>query len=223
VLDAIFYLLRTGCQWRLLPRCFPPRSTVFGYFRRWWQDGTLLGLYYALLVMARQAAGREAQPTAGIVDSQSAKTTESGGPRGFDAGKKINGRKRHILVDTLGLLLRGIVHPASVQDRDGLAALLTRIHRRFPFLGLLFADGGYQGDVAAAAAHHERLALAIVKRAEQGEGFVVLPRRWVVERSFAWFGRNRRLAKDVETLIASSTAMLYLAATRLLTRRLATA
>ena len=148
VLDAIFYLLRAGCQWRLLPKCFPPRSTVFGYFRRWWRDGTLLGLYYALLVLARASAGREAQPTAGIVDSQSVRTSESGGPRGYDAGKKINGRKRHILVDTLGLLLRGIVHPASVQDRNGLAALLTRIRRRFPFLALIFADGGYQGEVA---------------------------------------------------------------------------
>jgi len=222
VLDAIFYLLRTGCQWAMLPKGFPPKSTVFGYFRRWGQDGTLLGLYYGLLVLARQSAGRDPQPTAGIVDSQSVKTTESGGPRGFDAGKKINGRKRHVLVDTLGLLLRALVHPASVQDRDGLALLLRRIRRRFPFLAVLFADGAYQGEVAAAAARQERVALTIVKRSDRANGFVVLPRRWVVERSLAWYGRNRRLAKDVETLIASSTAMLHLAATRLLTRRLAT-
>jgi transposase len=222
VLDAIFYLLRTGCQWAMLPKGFPPKSTVFGYFRRWWRDGTLLALYYGLLFLARQAAGRDPQPTAGIVDSQSVKTTESGGPRGYDAGKKINGRKRHVLVDTLGLLLRALVHPASVQDRDGLAPLLVRIRRRFPWLALLFADGGYQGEVAASAARDERLALAIVKRSDHAAGFVVLSRRWVVERSFAWFGRNRRIAKDVETLIASSTAMLYLAATRLLTRKLAT-
>ena len=222
VLDAIFYLLRTGCQWALLPKQFPPKSTVFGYFRRWWRDGTLLGLYHALLVLARQAAGRDAQPTAAIVDSQSVKTTESGGPHGYDAGKKINGRKRHVLVDTQGFLLRGIVHPASIQDRDGLAPLLHRLRHRFPFLGLLFADGGYQGEVAALAARQEWVALAIVKRSDRATGFVLLPKRWIVERSFAWFGRNRRLAKDVETLIASSTAMLYLAATRLLTRRLAT-
>lgn len=147
VLDAIFYLLRTGCQWAMLPRGFPPKSTVFGYFRRWWQDGTLLGLYYGLLWLARESVGRDPQPTAGIVDSQSVKTTESGGPRGYDAGKKINGRKRHVLVDTLGLLLRALVYPASVQDRDGLAPLLSRIRRRFPWLRLLFADGGYQGEV----------------------------------------------------------------------------
>lgn len=222
VLDAIFYLLRTGCQWRLLPKQFPPRSTVFGYFRRWWRDGTLLGLYYALLLLARQAAGREVQPTAGIVDSQSVKTTESGGPRGYDAGKKLNGRKRHVLVDTLGFLLRALVHAASVQDRDGLGLLLTRIRRRLPFLGLVFADGGYQGEVAAVNARAERLELGIVKRSDRSAGFVLLPKRWIVARSFAWFGRNRRLARDVERLIASSTAMLYLAAVRLLTRRLAT-
>jgi transposase len=222
VLDAIFYLLRTGCQWAMLPKGFPPKSTVFGYFRRWWRDGTLLGLYYGLLVSAREAAGRDAQPTAGIVDSQSVKTSESGGVRGYDANKKINGRKRHLLVDTQGFVLRGIVHPAGTQDRDGLAPLLARIRRRFPWLRLVFADGGYQGEVAAAAARHERLVLAIVKRSDQVKGFVLLPKRWIVERTFAWLGRNRRLARDVEQLVDTSSAHLYFAATRLLTRRLAT-
>jgi transposase len=127
-----------------------------------------------------------------------------------------------VLVDTLGFLLRGLVHAASVQDRDGLALLLTRMRRRFPFLGLPFADGGYQGEVAASAARQERVALASVKRSDHAAGFVLLPKRRIVERSLAWLGRNRRLAKDAATVIASSNAMLYLAATRLLTRRLAT-
>ena len=162
VLDAIFYLLRTAAM-GAPAHGLSTQEHGFGHFWRWWRYGTLLGLYYALLVRARQAAGREPQPTAGIVDSQSVKTSESGGPRGFDAGKKINGRKRHVLVDTLGFLLRGIVHAASVQDRDGLALVLTRIRRRFPFLGLLFADGGYQGEVAASAARQERVELAIIQ------------------------------------------------------------
>jgi putative transposase len=221
VLDAIFYLLRSGCQWRLLPREFPPRSTVYDYFRRWWADGTLLGIYHALHAMARAAAGREPQPSAGIVDSQSVRTAEAGGPRGFDAGKKVNGRKRHLLVDTLGLPLRAVVHAASVQDRDGLAPLLARIRRRFPWLRLLYADGGYQGEVAGRTARAERLELAVVRRADRAQGFIVLPRRWVVERTFAWLGRNRRLSKDVEALVETSTAHLYLAAIRLLSRRLA--
>jgi putative transposase len=236
VLDAIFYLLRSGCQWALLPKEFPPRSTVYDYFRRWWDDGTLLAVHHALHARARAAAGREPQPTAGIVDSQSAKTAEAGGPRGFDAGKKVNGRKRHLLVDTLalraiprrdvskadrGLPLRAIVHPASVQDRDGLAPLLARIRRRFPWLRLLYADGGYQGEVAARTARAERLELAIVKRCDRAQGLVVLPRRWAVERTFAWLGRNRRLSKDVEALVETSTAHLYLAAISLLLRRLA--
>ena len=163
----------------------------------------------------------EGQPTAGIVDSQSVKTAEADGPRGFDAGKKINGRKRHLLVDTLGLPLRGVVHAASIQDRDGLAPLLRHIRRRFPWLRMLFADGGYQGDLAATTARAQRLELTIVKRSDHAHGFVVLPRRWVVERTFAWLGRNRRLAKDVERRIETSTAHLYLAAIGLITRRLA--
>src|SRR5215213_1754099 len=177
VLDAIFYLLRTGCPWRLLPREFPPRSTVFGYFRRLWEDGTWPTLHALLVMAAREQAGREASPTAGIVDSQSVRTTESGGPKGGacppashgldrgDAGKKVDGRKRHILVDTLGLLLVLVVHTADIQDRDGLALVCRRLRRRYPWLPLIFPDGGYQGETAACAAAREGLRLTIVTRA----------------------------------------------------------
>jgi len=223
VLNAILYLLRTGCQWRMLPEGFPPCSTVYGYFRRFWQEGIWSRIWAALLMDAREQAGKEASPTAGIVDSQSVKTTESGGVKGFDAGKKILGRKRHLVTDTLGLPLVLIIHAASIQDRDGLALVLKRIRRRFPWLRLLFADAGYQGEHAACAAAQEGLRLEIVKRPRDAVGFMLLPRRWVIERTFAWLGRNRRLAKDVETLLETSTAMIAVAIMQLLVRRMVTA
>jgi transposase len=229
VVNGLMYILGSGCQWRDIPRDLPARSTIHDYLDRWSYDGTLDRIHHTLYIKCREQAGRQASPTAAVIDSQSEKSAEKGGacidPHGYDAGKKIKGKKRHILVDTTGLMLHAVVHAADIQDRDGGALVMATLFGLYPFLLKLYADGGYQGPAfqTAMTSIMAQVNVEIVKRSDQVKGFAVLPKRWVVERTFAWLNRCRRLAKDWECLNRKARAYVLLASIRLMLRRLARA
>jgi transposase len=225
IVDAILYVVRTGCSWRQLPHDFPPWATVFWYFKQWRADGTVDRIHDALRDRVRDEAGRDPLASAGIVDAQSVKGADTVGAdsRGFDAGKKVNGRKRHIVVDTMGLLLAVIITTAAVQERDGARRVLDRLRFTMPSVALVWADGGYAGQLVTWARDRLRVLVEIVRKPLGIKTFHVLPRRWVVDRTFAWMSRCRRLAHDYERLPEHSEAMIKWAMIGLMTRRLAPA
>ncbi len=220
VLNAILYVVVGGIQWRMLPREYPKWKSVYHYFRQWRKDGTWERLHDTLRARLRQKLGKHKHPTAGCLDSQSVKTTAVAGHRGYDKGKNVNGRKRHLLVDTLGLVLAVVVTAASLSDPAGARLLLGRWGGHCKKLRRIWVDGTYRGTLLEWAKTRIKAVLQPVLRSDDLKGFVVLPKRWVVERTFAWLGQSRRLNKDYEVLPESSEAMIYVAMTRVMLQRL---
>jgi transposase len=223
MIDAVRYVVDNGIKWRAMPADFPCWERVYAFFRRWREHGLIAEFHDRLREQVRARAGRNPQPSAGIVDSQSVKAAANvpAASRGYDGNKKINGRRRHIVTDTLGLLLTVRVAPADIGDRDAFQGLLPFLSRKFHRLRLIWADGGYTGPVLAGAAKALNIVLEVVKRTDDTKGFKILPRRWVVERSFGWLMRSRRLARDFETTAVSAEAMILWSMTMVMSRRLA--
>jgi putative transposase len=222
VVNAIFYVVRTGCQWKNMPKDYPNHNSVYYHYRKWCKDDTWRRVNTALRKQERRQRERHEDPSAGIIDTQSAKTTEAGGERSYDAAKKINGRKRHIVVDTVGNLLEVMVHAAGIQDYHGAKELLLKLAETVTSLKKIWADGIYKNGGLVDWVHETlNIVLEIVERHPDQIGFQVLPRRWVVERTFAWLGRYRRLSKDYEKCTKSSEGVVYIASIHTMLRRIA--
>jgi putative transposase len=214
IINAILYVVRTACQWRNMPHSFPKWKTVYNVFWHWRNQGVWQDIHDALCRRVRKIKGKKPTPSVGIIDSQSVKTTESGGPRGYDAAKKVNGRKRHIVVDTLGLMMSLVIHTADIQDQEGAKLTIHELENRFHRLKVIFADAAYKrSGLPDWVEECFGWKLQPVLKPAEVEGFVVLPKRWIVERTFAWIGKFRRHSKDYEQTIESSKAMIHIAMT----------
>jgi len=221
ILNGIFYLVKTGCQWRMLPADFAPWNTVYYYYRKWKRNGLIEELHELLRDFTRKKAGRQISPSLGLIDSRSVKTSRNGGlERGIDGGKKTKGRKQHIITDTMGLILTVVIHAANVHDSKAAFDVIKELRGRFPRLSKIIADGGYRGELIERVKNAFGWVLEVVLRPEQTKKFTVLPKRWIVERTFSWFESYRRLSKDYEVDTESSQTIVYLTMIQIMLNRI---